>query len=33
MAEEEKSAGLYDELDQAGLWVDDRNGSYVVKHK
>lgn len=26
-------AGLYDDLDQAGLWVDDRSGKYIVKRK
>ena len=26
-------AGLYDELDENGLWVDDRNNKYIVKRK
>ena len=26
-------AGLYDELDEKGLWVDDRNNKYIVKRK
>lgn len=26
-------AGLYDDLDQAGLWVDDRSNKYIVKRK